>query len=576
MRDTQPVFAEPLYIQLKTPDEETILTPPWPRLSCRVENEALLEGTKLRFGNRRHPPGNHDWEISSVADEHRLAFNRVGGVSLDLSVKGPMRFLTGNPPSERLCILANGDVGIGTTAPDAKLDVRGEIRAGNSDLYFTNPNHIHTGIGNTEGFAAIENAKDYKALMILGRAEGMPQVRTVKLWDYLQVNGPLDVTRNLTVSENAVVNNVFVGDVGHGGGWAGFSHKNRVGPLSYGLLQSQDGLYTLINKKSGGGHIGFRVDNNDKVTITDNGSLTVHGDFWFPSEPVSSGAPIFTTPVLTPPAPPSGLARLSASRYNNESSPPDSNVKLIMADIGFNPVGTYEFAIGHTNDIRAFPSGSITNFKKVFSVNQNGEAYFAAGKVGYVVDHFVNRVGEALEQGDVVVISRYESLIYSGTDNNIPLPEVDLATKAYDTRVCGIVANAVTEQNLPFVEPSPEGHPPPEAQVLPKGAVVDGEEDLPYEHPLKIFAAPVGAAQDRRSVKDQQMGKMVTLGAYAHCKVDADIAPIEVGDLLTTSPTKGHAQKALDPAKAVGAMIGKALGSLKKGKGKIPVLVMLQ
>ena len=51
---------------------------------------------------------------------------------------------------------------------------------------------------------------------------------------------------------------------------------------------------------------------------------------------------------------------------------------------------------------------------------------------------------------------------------------------------------------------------------------------------------------------------MVTLGAFAHCKVDADIAPIQVGDLLTTSPTKGHAQKVLDPQKAVGAIIGKA------------------
>jgi len=72
------------------------------------------------------------------------------------------------------------------------------------------------------------------------------------------------------------------------------------------------------------------------------------------------------------------------------------------------------------------------------------------------------------------------------------------------------------------------------------------------------------------------MGKMVTLGAYAHCKVDADIAPIQAGDLLTTSPTRGHAQKALDSTQMTGAIVGKALGSLEKGKGKIPVLVMLQ
>jgi hypothetical protein len=45
---------------------------------------------------------------------------------------------------------------------------------------------------------------------------------------------------------------------------------------------------------------------------------------------------------------------------------------------------------------------------------------------------------------------------------------------------------------------------------------------------------------------------------------------------LTTSPTKGHAQKVTDPSKAVGAIVGKALASLKKGKGMIPVIVTLQ
>jgi hypothetical protein len=69
---------------------------------------------------------------------------------------------------------------------------------------------------------------------------------------------------------------------------------------------------------------------------------------------------------------------------------------------------------------------------------------------------------------------------------------------------------------------------------------------------------------------------MVTLGAFAHCKVDADIAPISAGDLLTTSPTRGHAQKVLEPEKAAGAIVGKALASLDHGKGKVPVLVMLQ
>ena len=61
-----------------------------------------------------------------------------------------------------------------------------------------------------------------------------------------------------------------------------------------------------------------------------------------------------------------------------------------------------------------------------------------------------------------------------------------------------------------------------------------------------------------------------------YCKVDATSSPIEIGDLLTTSPTKGHAMKAEDPYKAFGAVIGKALGTIKDGLGMIPVLVALQ
>lgn len=60
------------------------------------------------------------------------------------------------------------------------------------------------------------------------------------------------------------------------------------------------------------------------------------------------------------------------------------------------------------------------------------------------------------------------------------------------------------------------------------------------------------------------------------CKVDSQYAPIEVGDLLTTSPTPGHAMRAADPIKAFGAVIGKALLPLKSGRGLIPVLIALQ
>jgi len=68
----------------------------------------------------------------------------------------------------------------------------------------------------------------------------------------------------------------------------------------------------------------------------------------------------------------------------------------------------------------------------------------------------------------------------------------------------------------------------------------------------------------------------LALVGKTYCKVDASCAPIEVGDLLTTSPTPGHAMKASDPLKAFGAVIGKALRPLERGAGLIPILIALQ
>jgi hypothetical protein len=83
---------------------------------------------------------------------------------------------------------------------------------------------------------------------------------------------------------------------------------------------------------------------------------------------------------------------------------------------------------------------------------------------------------------------------------------------------------------------------------------------------------------DKRT-KDHTTGNKrvpIALMGKVYCKVDATSSSIEIGDLLTTSPTKGHAMKAEDPFKAFGAVIGKAMGSLKEGLGMIPVLVALQ
>ncbi len=280
-----------------------------------------------------------------------------------------------------------------------------------------------------------------------------------------------------------------------------------------------------------------------------------------------------------------GEASLTGQKFDNESALQQNNVKVIMGATGLIPINrpllVWEFAVGDTffgisGGGPPFHFGTF--FNKKFSVNQNGTAYFAGGKTGYVVDQFVNKVGDKLEQGDVVVLGVNATSLFSGTNNNIPLPEVDLTDRAYDTRVCGIVAEVVTEQELPFVEmPAAEIDADTMAQAQRALEAQGGAgSSTPVQHPFQHMASATSAAGDRTVVANEQLGQMVTLGAFAHCKVDADIAAIEVGDLLTTSPTHGHAQKVLDPTKAVGAIIGKALAALPSGKGKIPVLVMLQ
>lgn len=70
--------------------------------------------------------------------------------------------------------------------------------------------------------------------------------------------------------------------------------------------------------------------------------------------------------------------------------------------------------------------------------------------------------------------------------------------------------------------------------------------------------------------------KPVALMGKVFCKVDAQYGAIEVGDLLTTSDTPGHAMKASDPGKAFGSVLGKALRAWSQGEGLIPILVTLQ
>jgi len=280
------------------------------------------------------------WQTDGNPDVHINANSFLGTIADD-----PLRIRTRSSVNNTDAVTitpapdntTTGNVGIGTATPQAKLDVRGAIRAGNSDLYFTRTDHDHTGIGNAAGFAAIENGANYDALMILGRTVSTnPLRRVVKLWDFLEVNGDVVVTGDITL-----------------------------------------------------------------------------------------------------------------------------------------------------------PGADCAEY---FSVHESAP----------------------IEPGMALVVDQEDAL----------LP----CEKPYDKRVVGVVSGA--------------------GDVKP-GILLDEKHSRHGRQPLSM------------------VGK-------AYCKVDARYAPIEVGDLLTTSPTLGHAMRAVDPSKAFGAVIGKALKPWREGTGLIPLIVALQ
>jgi hypothetical protein len=121
--------------------------------------------------------------------------------------------------------------------------------------------------------------------------------------------------------------------------------------------------------------------------------------------------------------------------------------------------------------------------------------------------------------------------------------------------------------------------------VEPGTVMVIGEAGIlqPSRHAYdKHVAGVVSGAGDLKPgiVLDNQQSQLhrkpIALLGKVYCKVDASHGAVEVGDLLTTAPTVGHAMKASDALRAFGAVIGKALRPLRTGQGIIPILIALQ
>jgi hypothetical protein len=205
--------------------------------------------------------------------------------------------------------------------------------------------------------------------------------------------------------------------------------------------------------------------------------------------------------------------------------------------IGLNTVGG-----GALEVVGAGPSGlgSASSPSSTFRVRHSGNGFsgFFHGKVGVDGDLNVNSdigvlgdiklvgSGDLAEEFDVIGDIEADPgsvVVLVGGDN------VQVSDRPYDQRVAGVVSGAGN---------------------LRPGLILDRQSG-PGRRPL-------------------------ALSGKVWCKVDADCGAVDVGDLLTTSATPGHAMRAADRERSFGSVIGKALGPLQSGLGLVPVLVALQ
>jgi hypothetical protein len=324
-------------------------------------------------------------------------------------------------------------------------------------------------------------------------------------------------------------------------------------------IAQNSGVNVLLQASGGGGYIGttsnhplvFRTNDLDRMVINTDGNLRV-------GTGSSSIAPSRVNAVFASVNPDAGIAIAQNSGVN----------VLLQASGGGGFIGTTSNhpLVFRTNDLDRMVIDTNGNVRvtSIFGKSEAGEGVhgetnspiFAAvagiqlnpastgagvygehrgtGPAGFfkgdvLVTGDIKLINaDCAEDFDIAGLAKVEPGTVMVIDSEGALRESD---QAYDKRVAGVISGA--------------GNYKP-------GLILDKQQD---------------SSSNRMPIA--LMGKV-------YCKVDASYGAIEVGDLLTTSPTPGYAMKADDPMKAFGSVIGKALRPLGGGQGLIPILIALQ
>lgn len=229
--------------------------------------------------------------------------------------------------------------------------------------------------------------------------------------------------------------------------------------------------------------------------------------------------------------------------------------------------------------------GTILSPTPYESTANNQFSVRASGGVRFET-HFMQISGGGSEQaylggdgvgGDVQLGSGNPAVSNVALYNAATGAYMNLFARDVSTRVLTITGGADLAEPFPMKE-----------EKIEKGSVVVIDPDHPgrlkrstraYDTRVAGIVSGANGIQPGISLKQEgalDQGENVALTGRVYVKADASFGAIAPGDLLTTSDTPGHAMKVTDHDQAQGAILGKAMTPLKDGTGLVLVLVTLQ
>jgi hypothetical protein len=460
-------------------------------------------------------------------------------------------------PTDVVYVDNEGNVGIWKTRPSSKLDVNGDINAnGNinascykiADSKVLSIQRYNLFVGDMAG---LSNTASGFYNTFLGYSAGNSNTEGSRN-TFL---GTLAGRNNITGSENTFLGgeagrlntkgnqNTFLGS---------FAGRNNIEGNYNTLLGAYAGH--SITTGSGnvfiGSHAGYNESGSNKLYIANSktGAPLIYGEFNNGKVGIGTTNPLQKLDVR-------GSVYFSGN-VGVGIGMMNPTEKLQVAGTIHSTSGGFKFPDGSVQTSAAtgggsggfsLPyNGSISRSGNAFSITNTGSGkaiYAKGGSGGYAAEfqgkvkissrssgNTVMELGEGLDYAEGFDVSN-ETGIEPGTvliiDADNP-GKLTINSKAYDKKVAGIVAGA---------------------KGLGSGVQLGaGQFDYP-----------------------------VALAGRVYCNVDATEAAVEPGDLLTTSSRPGYAAKAVDYKRAQGAILGKAMERIEKGKkGQILVLVTLQ